>query len=102
MNYDMKQSGERIQQLRIKNALTQEGIAEILNIDRSFYSRIEAGKKGCSIDLFVKLSDLFSVSLDYLILGRYCDSVLGCNDKVQLKEALERLVSHLEQFKKVL
>lgn len=53
LNYDMKQSGERIQQLRNKNGLTQERIAETLNVDRSFYSRIEAGKKGCSIDLFI-------------------------------------------------
>ena len=102
MNYDMKRSGERIQQLRIKNALTQEEIAETLNIDRSFYSRIEAGKKGCSIDLFIRLSELFCVSLDYLILGSYCDSVPGSSDKVQLKEAVEHLVSLLEQFKKVL
>ena len=102
MNYNMKQSGDRIRQLRIKNGFTQEKIAETLNIDRSFYSRSEAGKKGCSIDLFIRLSELFNVSLDYLILGRYCDSIVAYNDKAQLKEDIERLESHLEQFKKTL
>ena len=67
MSYDMKESGERIRQLRIENSLTQEKVASMLNIDRSFYNRIESGKKGCSIDLLVQLSDLFHVSLDYLL-----------------------------------
>ena len=102
LNYDMKQSGERIQQLRNKNGLTQERIAETLNVDRSFYSRIEAGKKGCSIDLFIRLSELFNVSLDYLILGRYCYSASDCNDKAQLKETIEELLSHLERLRKIL
>ena len=102
MTYDVKQSGERIRQLRIKSGHTQEKVSEILNIDRSFYSRIEAGKKGCSIDLFIRLSELYSVSLDYLILGRYGDSTIDHNDKAQLKEDVEQLVSHLEQFNKVL
>ena len=57
MNYDIKKSGERIRQLRIENSLTQERAASVLNIDRSFYNRIEAGKKGCSIDLLVQISD---------------------------------------------
>ena len=58
MSYDMKQSGERIRQLRIKAGFTQEKIAQELNIDRSFYSRVESGKNGCSVDLLTQLSEL--------------------------------------------
>ena len=61
MSYDVKKSGERIRQLRIQHEFTQGMVAETLNIDRSFYSRIEAGKYGCSVDLFVQLSNLFAV-----------------------------------------
>ena len=50
MNYDMKRSGERIRRLRVNCGFTQESIAAVLNVDRSFYSRIEAGKKGASVD----------------------------------------------------
>ncbi|MDE7242513.1 MAG: helix-turn-helix domain-containing protein, partial [Oscillospiraceae bacterium] len=35
MNYDMKQSGERIRQLRIQSGCTQEELAKEMNIDRS-------------------------------------------------------------------
>ena len=98
MNYDMKQSGERIRQLRIKNGFTQEKIAETLNIDRSFYSRIESGKNGCSVDLFIQLSDVFEVSLDYLILGRNLVVFAKSAESILLKEDMEKLMDHLERF----
>lgn len=95
----MKKSGERIRQLRINNGLTQEQVAETLNISRSFYNRIETGEKGCSIDLLVQFSNLFHVSLDYLILGRYSSDLLADTDRAQLKKDIAKLVKHLEQFK---
>ena len=98
MNYDIKKSGERIRKLRIKSGLTQEKAAATLNIDRSFYSRIEAGKSGCSVDLFVQLSVLFHVSLDYLILGRYSVAQFKGVEKLQLKDDIERLIDHLKEI----
>lgn len=65
MFYDMKQSGARIQQLRTQNGYTQEEFSKILNIDRSNLSRIESGKRSCSLELLVQLSSLFDVTLDY-------------------------------------
>lgn len=97
--YDMKKSGARIRQLRTESGLTQEKAAESLNIDRSFYSRIESGKKGCSVDLFIELSELFQVSLDYLVLGKYSDILPECADKDQLEKDIANLIAHLEQFK---
>ena len=46
MHYDMKQSGTRIRFLRKQNGYTQEELARLLSIDRSFLSGIESGKKG--------------------------------------------------------
>lgn len=102
MNYDMKRSGECIRQLRIQNGLTQEKVAELLNIDRSFYSRIETGKKGCSVDLLVQLSELYQVSLDYLVLGRYLSAMQERWDTAQLEKNISELKSHLERFKESL
>ena len=99
MNYDMKQSGERIQQLRIRHGYTQGELASELNVDRSYLSRIESGKNGCSVDLFIQLSRHFSVSLDYIILGqeRYDPAML--ENGAQLKADIEKLMSHLVKFK---
>lgn len=99
MNYDMKECGKRIRQLRVKIGLTQEQVANAVNVDQSFYGRIESGKKGCSVDLFIQLSVFFNVSLDYLILGRYLGEFPECADVAQLKADIEDLVDRLERFK---
>ena len=98
MNYDMKQSGERIRRLRIQNGLTQEKIANALNIDQSYYGRIETGKRGCPVELFVQLSDLFGVSLDYLILGKSSNGSSKRVNAAQLKSDIAALIEHLDQF----
>lgn len=102
MFYDIEKCGERIRQLRKENGYTQEKIAKILNVDRSFYSRIESGKNGCSVDLLVQLSSLFCVSLDYLILGKDAGTLLDNVEKVRLKGDIDKLMVQLEQFKATL
>ena len=102
MNYDMKQSGKRIKQLRIQHGYTQGKLARDLNIDRSFLSCVESGKKGCSIDLLVQLSALLDVSLDYIVLGQEWHDVLSGKNEVHLKADIEKLICHLENFKSLL
>lgn len=101
MNYDMKQSGERIRQLRIQSGYTQEKLAGVLNIDRSLLSHIEAGKRGCSVDLFIQLSGFFDVSLDLLVLGMEKAVPSETNRKL-LKSDLTELINRLEMFKESL
>ncbi len=98
MNYDMKQSGTRIQNFRIQYGYTQEELAKAVNIDRSFLSRIESGKKGCSVDLFIQLAELFRVSLDELILGMKSESCPLAESKEQLNSDIAALVDHLKRF----
>ncbi len=99
MNYDTKTSGARIRQLRIASGVTQEKMAVALNVDRSFYSRIESGKNGCSVGLFIQLFKLFEVSLDYIILGKDRDASPIPEYNVPLKLEVAKLISHLEDFK---
>lgn len=99
MAYDIKKSGARIRQLRIQGGYTQEKLAGVLNIDQSYYGRIETGKRGCPVDIFIQLSDLFGVSLDYLILGRSSSDATESADVTRLKSDIEELVERLERFK---
>lgn len=96
--YDIKKSGERIRLLRKQNGYTQETLAKELGIDRSLLSHIESGKRGCTVDNFIRLAGLFHISLDWLILGK------EQNDKgnIQLKKDIKRLVDSLEKFKESL
>lgn len=90
MNYNMRECGNRIHQLRIQTGFTQSELAAALNIDRSFLSHIESGKRGCSVDLLVQFSILFNVSLDYLALGK---------DRLSMKETVEDLIARLTAFR---
>lgn len=61
--------GERIKKYRNNLNLTQEEASELLGIAYSSYTKIENGFQGPSLDLLIKISDLYSVKLDYLIHG---------------------------------
>ena len=68
MYYDQKESGKRIAALRKEKGMTQEQLAEKLNISYSMMAKIEIGNKGISIDLLIELTVFFDVSMEYIIL----------------------------------
>lgn len=94
MLYNMEDCGHRIAKLRVQHGYTQERLADALNMDRSLLSRAEAGKRGLSIEIYVQLSALFDVSLDYLLIGK-----MKTPDEMRLKKNIETLIEHLEEFK---
>ena len=102
MNYDMKRSGAYIQSLRIRNGYTQNELAKAININQSSLSRIEFGRKGCSVDLFIQLSELFHVSLDALILGIEPDVTLKTERNMRLKADITELIDQLTLLKEQL
>ena len=102
MNYDTRRSGAYIQNLRIQNGYTQNQLAKTLNMDRSHLSRIESGTKGCSVDLFIQLSEFFHVSLDALILGMEPDIPQESERNVRLKADIADLIDRLAQLKEQL
>ena len=70
MYFDLVATGKRIRGLRKENKLTQEKLAEKLNISRVHMANIEIGDKAPSIDLLIVMAEFFGVTLDYLVLGR--------------------------------
>lgn len=61
--------GMRIRALRKKQGMTQQKLADILNVDNTTISVWELGKAEPGILQIVKIADLFAISTDYL-LGR--------------------------------
>lgn len=60
--------GRLIKELREKENKTQEELSEELNISRSSLSNIERGNQNASVDILIKISQIFKVSLEYLTL----------------------------------
>ena len=65
--------GRRLRKYRKQANLTQEKMAEILNVSIKHYSEVERGIIGVSVQKLLFISNYFGLSLDYLLKGH-------CND----------------------
>lgn len=59
--------GSNIRALRKKNYLTQEQLAETLNMTRQTLSNYELGKRIPDIYELIRIADLFHASLDEMV-----------------------------------
>lgn len=58
---------ERLRRIRTEHKLTQQNIADVLGIDRTTYTVYETGVTTPSPATLVKLSQIYNVSVGYLI-----------------------------------
>ena len=63
------QFSEQLAALRAETNLSRVQLAEKLNVSVRLISYWENGQRECDFDMLIKIDDLFSVSIDYL-LGR--------------------------------
>jgi transcriptional regulator with XRE-family HTH domain len=87
-----KQLGARIKELRKIRKLTQEQLAEMVDVDSKHLSRIEVGGSYPSIDTLVKMS----AALKYEVMD-FFDYDHRVPDKKQLMESIVRLLREAQQ-----
>ena len=66
---------EKLLTLRKANNLTQEQLAEKLNVSRQSISKWESGESSPEIERLIELSDVFDVSTDYLLKSSEVDEL---------------------------
>lgn len=59
-----------LKQIRKERRLTQLKVAMDLNISREALSHYENNKREPSIEMLIKMSEYFNVSIDFLINGK--------------------------------
>lgn len=69
MNVSKAEIGERLKNRRKELHLTQEQMAEKLDISIKHYSEAERGIIGFSMDNWIKTAAILGISLDYLLMG---------------------------------
>ena len=82
----LRQVGQRAWNCRTGLGLSREKLAEQLDITPQYVNDIEQGKKCMSMAIFVKLSQVLGVSMEYLAYGTLPED-----------PSLERLERHLRQ-----
>lgn len=93
MKYDTKASGKRIKQLRQEMNLSQEQLAEKLNVSQNMIAKIECGLRRPSIDFLIELAEFFEISLHYIVLGTSKDAA---DKKRQIEEVIEQIDQMME------
>ena len=65
----------RLKELRKKNALTQQEVAEKLYLTQNGYSSYENGRTEPNLSTLCKLADYYKVSLDYLVGREFINDI---------------------------
>ena len=58
-----------LKEIRQQKKLSQVKVSMDLNISREAISNYETGRRSPDVDMLVKMSDYFGVSIDYLVRG---------------------------------
>ena len=92
MELDYKAIGKRIKIARIKADLTQERLAEMVEISPTHMSNIETGTTRVSLTAIVSLANALSVTVDDLL----CDSVV--KSKVQFEMDIAGILADCDEY----
>jgi transcriptional regulator with XRE-family HTH domain len=107
MGYGADQLGAKIKHLRSHHSLSQQKLAEVLGVPRPAISQIENGIRSVTAEELIKLSKIFSLTVDSLLdLHSEPEVVLpkkGVGKKKQKQEIRINVPQkNLEKFKEVL
>lgn len=77
--------GARIKAYRKSMGISQEKLAEMIDVSPHYIYEIERGTKTMSLETFVTLSEALNLSTDYILFGNKKD------DTVSLSEQLSKM-----------
>ena len=95
MYFDPIAFGKRVVLLRKAHGLTQEELAEELNISYEHMSKIERGCRTCSMELFAQIAFFFKADMNFLVTGHKLE---GANPKNQMVEIIAQLTDLAEEI----
>jgi transcriptional regulator with XRE-family HTH domain len=91
--------GVNIKRLREEKEYTQQQIAELINMHRSNYSKIECGQREISIDALDKIAKHFGMTIDQIVhLDDNIPKEVTIEDKTSMEQL--RLLQELEPDEK--
>lgn len=92
MELDYKAIGKRIKIARIKADLTQERLAELIDISPTHLSNIETGTTRVSLNTIISIANALSVTDDDLL----CDNIIMA--KVQFEKDIALLLEDCDEY----
>lgn len=90
----------RLYQLRKQKGLSQEELANRLNVSRQTVSKWEVGDSTPDMEKLIAISDLFDVSLDKLVMGKEDEPQAPTTTKSELVTVLNEKILTSKNKKK--
>lgn len=87
--------GQNIKRLREERGLTQQQIADMVNMHRSNYSKVENGQRELSIIALNKIAKYFGITLDNLVNSGDIPQEIIIEDKSTMEQL--KHIQELEQ-----
>ncbi|MBO4996714.1 MAG: helix-turn-helix transcriptional regulator [Lachnospira sp.] len=106
---DLMQAGHRIKQLRKQQMLTQEKLAELINLSPHYIFEIEKGVKTMSLYTLHDIVTELHTSADYILYGSSTPTEQSYPDQLELlienvpysmRETLAEIISNLLPYLK--
>ena len=88
MEYPYEETGERILNMRKKQGLTREKLAEMSDISVQFLADIEKGRKNMTVTTLRKIASALLVTTDYIVNGNDISVSGNDNELIELCNAL--------------
>ena len=94
MDTEMRELGETIRSARMRKGLTQEALAEMLDITPIHLKNMESSRRKPSVPMLFALMELLDFSVDALVFPERSDSRVIHTDGLSEEEwaAVQRLV----------
>ena len=92
MEVDYKAIGQRIKIARIKKGVTQETVADLIDITPAHMSNVETGKTKVSLPTLIAIANALSVSVDTLL----CDNVIA--SKIVFEKEAKDIFSDCDEY----
>ena len=102
---DYKIIGERLRKLRKYMGLTQEQVAEILNLGRDAVLRIEKGERRIDLQELLNFSKLYNISMDELTSEKNdinSNNIVFARGFAELTEKDQKEIISLIEYKNIL
>lgn len=88
MDFPYKDTGNRIFELRKKQGLTRERLAEMSDISVQFLAAIEKGRKNMTVTTLRKLAAALMTTTDYIVNGKEALTAENNSELLELCKAL--------------
>ncbi len=94
INMEMKTIGKKIKDQRIRKNISQEKLAELIDVTPSYISNLESGNRIASLPTMLDIVNVLDLSFDFLML----DDMIANSKEIKIDKNLAEFKNILEEL----